>query len=547
MLIPMLHRRGIRLPRWVFVALATLSALALAAGSLLAQPKGAYGFVYLVNGDTLGLERVTSRPGSLTGDIVMRGQPRVQWMASIGADGLATSITITAFRNAAADAPLLQRATLQLDGDTVRAEMSNAGAAPVRQNLATKRGALMLVNASMAMTDLILARARALPGAVDSITVFGTTGGQTFPSILRITGDSAQLQMGPSAASLRLDAAGFMTELDIPAQRLRAVRVEGAAYASLTLGAPDYSAPANAPYTAEHVKIQATGGHQLAGTLTMPKQRSGPAAVVVTISGSGPQDRDEYIPLAPGYRPFRQFADSLGRRGIAVLRYDDRGTGESTGDHATATSEDFANDTRSAVRWLRARADIDPDKVMLMGHSEGGMIAPMVAATDPSIAGIVLLAGPGEKGEPILRFQLRNQVLRDSTLSATRRDSALKAVDTTIDGLKKQNPWMRFFLAHDPLVVARRVKVPTYIVQGATDLQVTADQAPMLERALKEGGNRDVTTLVLKDHNHLFLPDADGNPANYVKLPSGKLGPQVLGPVVDWVFVRANSRKGIVP
>jgi dipeptidyl aminopeptidase/acylaminoacyl peptidase len=361
--------------------------------------------------------------------------------------------------------------------------------------------------------------------------------------IVAIAGDSAMLTIGPVRSVARLDAQGRVREVEVASQRLRAVRVDGAALAGLRVGAPDYSAPAGAPYTAQEVTIPATGGHTLAATLTLPSAREGRVPVVVTITGSGPQDRDEYIPLAPNFRPFRQLADTLGRRGIAVLRFDDRGTGASTGDHAKATSADFADDVRSAVRWLRSRPEIDPDRVLLAGHSEGGMIAPMVAANDPQLAGIVLMAGPGEKGETILRFQLRNLTMQDTSLRGTRRDSALKAIDGTIAGLKKDNVWMRFFLEHDPLPIARRVKVPVYIAQGATDQQVLAPQAQVLADVLRNSGNQNVTVKVFPNLNHLFLYDPDGSPLNYTKLPSGKIGPEVMGPIADWVVLQAKAVK----
>jgi alpha-beta hydrolase superfamily lysophospholipase len=263
---------------------------------------------------------------------------------------------------------------------------------------------------------------------------------------------------------------------------------------------------------------------------------------VVTISGSGPQDRDEAIPGLRGFRPFRQVADTLSRHGIAVLRLDDRGTGSSTGNHATATSADFAVDVRAAVAWLRARPEIDPARVALVGHSEGGLIAPMVAAEDPSLRAIVLMAGPAQTGRQILRFQLGNAVRRDTSLSGVRRDSALAAVDATIDSLGRAQPWIRFFLDYDPLATARRVRVPTLILQGATDLQVTAEQAESLERVMRAAGNRQVTRHTVPEANHLFLQDANGSPAGYGALPTRHVRPDVLALLLQWLQRALSSR-----
>src|SRR5215470_17576683 len=172
----------------------------------------------------------------------------------------------------------------------------------------------------------------------------------------------------------------------------------------------DYSAPAGAPFTAEEVTVQANG-FTLAGTLLLPKAGRRPFPAVIMITGSGQQTRDEPLPL-PGlkeYKPFRQIAESLAGTGIAVLRVDDRAVGGSTGRDtlAQATTSSFADDTRAQVAYLRTRAEIDPARIALVGHSEGGIIAPMVAASDPRIAAIALMAGSAKRGYEITMFQLK--------------------------------------------------------------------------------------------------------------------------------------------
>src|SRR5688572_4623625 len=158
--------------------------------------------------------------------------------------------------------------------------------------------------------------------------------------------------------------------------------------------APDYSAPANAPYTATNVTVQTPMGHTLAGTLTLPRGASSarPVGAIVTITGSGAQERDSRLGGVQGYQPFRQYADSLARRGIAVLRMDDRGTGASKGTHRGSTSADFAEDIRAGLAYLRTRPEIDSTRLGLAGHSEGALIANLVAAKEPSLRAIVLLA-----------------------------------------------------------------------------------------------------------------------------------------------------------
>ena len=302
----------------------------------------------------------------------------------------------------------------------------------------------------------------------------------------------------------------------------------------------DYSAPLGAPYTAENVTVQTPMGHTLAGTLTLPKGASATNRVgaIVTISGSGGQDRDEMLGSPPGYRPFRQYADSLGRRGIAVLRMDDRGIGSSTGNHATATSADFAEDIRAGLAYLRSRPEIDASRLGLLGHSEGGLIGPLVALKEPQLRAMILMAGPSWGGRRILEFQLGNLGRADTTLTGARLDSALKRIPTRIDSMKASNPWMGYFIDHDVLAVARQVKVPVLILNGGTDQQVTPEQAEELAAAIRSSGNRDVTVRVFPDVNHLFIYDPVGFPGGYGRLPRSAVEPVVVGTVVEWLVQR---------
>ncbi|MEW5917553.1 MAG: alpha/beta fold hydrolase, partial [Gemmatimonadota bacterium] len=402
------------------------------------------------------------------------------------------------------------------------------------QKVASKPDALIVLNSSVAMFEPLLRR---LTSERDSVTapVFLAAGGQTLSvTIRRITSDSLEMRLGSQVTHVVVRA-NTIVRLYTPAQNLVVHRVEGAAAGRIALGRVDYSAPAGAPYRAEQVQIPTRQGHQLAGTLTIPAGATGKHPVVVTISGSGPQERDEYIPLVPGYRPFRQIADTLGRHGIAVLRFDDRGTGESGGNFATASSADFAEDVRNIVGWLRARTDINPDRVALLGHSEGGLIAPLVAASDPRLAAIVLMAGPAQRGKEILDFQIRYGIEHDTTIAPAKRDSAFKAARAAFDSTAGRSPWMRFFETHDPLATIRRVTQPVLIVQGATDQQVTVGQARVLADELRRAGNARATLQVHPDRNHLFLPDTSGNPAGYTRLTKGRIGSDVMGPIVDWL------------
>jgi dienelactone hydrolase len=302
----------------------------------------------------------------------------------------------------------------------------------------------------------------------------------------------------------------------------------------------DYSAPADAPYTAEEVLVKTPAGHTLAGTLTLPKGASAknPVSAIVTVTGSGPQDRDENIGL-PGFQPFRQIADALGRRGIAVLRMDDRGTAASGGTFKGSTSADFAEDVRAGLAYLRTRSEIRSDRLGVLGHSEGAVIAPMVADKEPTLRAIVLLAGIAQPGRSALYFQIKNQIEHNTQLTAEMRASQIADIPKQIDGMMATDPWMKFFLTYDPASTMRKVKTPVLILTGAHDQQAVPEQVPLIEAAFKEGGNKDVTARVVPDVNHLFVQDTDGYPPNYAKLPPPiMMRADVLTMIVDWLSQR---------
>lgn len=303
---------------------------------------------------------------------------------------------------------------------------------------------------------------------------------------------------------------------------------------------PDYSAPADAPYTAEEVVVKTPAGHTLAGTLTLPKtaSRAKPVSAIVTVTGSGAQDRDENIGLQ-GFRPFRQLADALGRRGIAVLRMDDRGTGASGGTFKGSTSADFAEDVRAGLAYLRTRPEIRADRLAVLGHSEGALIAPMVAEKEPTLRAIVLLAGIAEPGRTALHFQLKNLIEHNSKLTPEMREAQIAEIPKRIDAMMAADPWMKFFITYDPAATMRRVKTPVLILTGSRDQQAVPEQVALQEAAFKEGGNKDVTARVLPDLNHLFVQDTDGFPGNYSKLPPPvMMRDDAVTIIVDWLGQR---------
>jgi len=337
------------------------------------------------------------------------------------------------------------------------------------------------------------------------------------------------------------------------------------------------------PYRAEEVTFaSAESGVTLAGTLTVP-QGTGPFPAVVLVSGSGPQDRDEEL---LGHKPFAVLADHLTRRGIAVLRFDDRGVGKSTGRFSVATSEDFAEDALGGVRFLKARPEVAAGKIGVAGHSEGGLIAPMVAVRSTDVAFLVLLAGPGVPGDEILMAQgrliakatgqpdasiertARAQARMFATIRAGGDSAAMvarleqigdsvvaampeaerQASGATPEAVRQQvrtitSPWFRYFLTYDPRPTLRRVKVPVLAINGALDLQVPSQEnLRAIGAALREGGNADVVTRELAGLNHLFQPTRTGSPAEYGTIET-TMSPEALEAVAGWITERFGAGK----
>ena len=318
------------------------------------------------------------------------------------------------------------------------------------------------------------------------------------------------------------------------------------------------------PYKVEDVSFASkAAGVTMGGTLTIP-EGAGPHPAVILISGSGAQDRDETI---FSHKPFLVLADHLTRKGIAVLRYDDRGVGKSTGSREEATSVDFSEDAEGGLDFLAKRKEIDSKRIGFIGHSEGGVIAPMIAVRRPETAFIVLMAGTGVDGEQIL-YEQGQAVLkaqgagadrlaaqrsiqekmfaivkaeRDPEAAAVKLKEILGSSPAMAQSIKNVNSmWFRYFLTYNPQAVLEKVKCPVLALNGSLDSQVVPGQnLPAIEAALKKGGNQDFETALLPGLNHLMQTAKTGGVPEYNQIEE-TMAPAALDKMAAWLRQRAG-------
>ena len=355
---------------------------------------------------------------------------------------------------------------------------------------------------------------------------------------------------------------------------------------SLIKGEPQKDIPETLPYNAEEVTFT-NGDITFAGTLTFPKT-AGKHPAVVLITGSGAQTRDETI---VGFKIFKVIADHLTKNGIAVLRYDDRGTGGTKGKTVNeSTTEDFAGDVIAAVQYLKTRDNINPLQIGLMGHSEGGNIAPLAASKSADIAFIILMAGTGVNGADIIKEQssLIMKAEKSSDEEIENYNKMLNAVmealknNTSLDVVKEQirkdiienfdeipekerkgitdkekyaaetaeqtiaafsSLWMKYFLMYDPVPALTKVKCPVLAIFGEKDLQVAPSQNKKpIEDALKKGANKDYKIVIIPKANHLFQEAVTGSPSEYATLKKEFI-PGFLETVSEWILLRVTVVK----
>jgi pimeloyl-ACP methyl ester carboxylesterase len=401
--------------------------------------------------------------------------------------------------------------------------------------------------------------------------------------------DSVKLTGGKLVLTLKQIGAAFEGKMSADRQTITGTWSQGGAKLPLTFKRtteiPTLRRPQEPkrpyPYNEQEVVIEnRAAGVKLGGTLTLPKASSTRPAhalpAVLLITGSGAQDRDETV---MGHRPFLIIADHLTRAGIAVLRLDDRGVGKSTGDFAKATEVDFVSDAKAAIDYLRHRPEIDPKRVGALGHSEGAIIAPKLAADDPQIAFVVMVAGPGIPMDELLLQQSRdisallgedaNAIARNQ--QATREAFALLKKTNDAPGLEQQlrainerelaalpadqrqalggkeridaqikmitSPWFRDLLRYDPGPTLAKLKCPVLAIGGEKDLQVAAkENLAGIKRA-----NPSIETHAMPGLNHLLQHCKTGSPMEYSTIEE-TMAPEALKLMSDWITSHSQGK-----
>lgn len=537
----------------------SLAVLATTAAPVTAQSPAQSNFTIYLNSAQVGTEQITVTQDangwtiSETGrfgaplDLVIR-----EFTARYDKDWHARELTIDSSVRG-------QTSTIHatVSGGSVTAELSGGpGTTPQQRVEAVDPEALFLLNPTMAPFEAVAARLQTAtqgttlklfqPGQGSLTGLVGpstTERIQTVDRVINARRSLLTLQAGsapPVDAQIWADEKGRLLRLQIPSQRLEVVREDMAAVSTRRLT----MSRAND----EQVRIEANG-FSLAGTLSKPEGKTGKLPAVVLVSGSGPTDRDEVV---AGIPIFGQLADALANAGFAVLRYDKRGVGQSGGRVESATLVDYAEDARAAVRFLYDRKDVDPRRIALVGHSEGGSLALIVASKEKRVAGLALVSSVGTTGAELNMYQVTHALERSNRPEAERKatlDLQKRIQDAVISGkgwetiavpdnVRRQadTPYFQSVLTFDPEKMMKDVGQPILIVQGSLDTQVPPSHADKLEafaKARKKAGAVDVVRV--PGVNHLLVPARTGEADEYARLSSERISPDVIAALTTWL------------
>jgi len=441
-----------------------------------------------------------------------------------------------------------------VEGASVKTDYATNGQ-PAQKTDAIDPGAVLLVpSAFFAPYEALAQRLKTtsaggeIPVYTAPVASFGVRVGESSPQQIQTTSRLITAQrtrvtlMTPAApidADIWTDETGRMIRLSVPAQSLEVVRDDVAAVSSRSVV---ISRPND---TQAHIP---SIGFSLAGTISQPAQApAGKLPAVVLVGGSGPTDRDG---LAFGIPVLGELAGALADAGYLVVRYDKRGIGQSGGRPESATLNDYADDVSAAVKMLADRKDVDPKRIAVIGHSEGGTVALLAAAKDKRIAAVGMVATPGVTGAEVVLTQ-QKRLLDHSTLSDVEKqakiDQQKRIHDAVINGKGLEqfppevrravdNAEFRSLLVADPAKLMPNVKKPVLIVQGELDTQVEPANADKLDALARQRKNAPpVETVKVPGVNHLLVPAGTGEVEEYPRLAGRHVSPAVSQALVGWL------------
>lgn len=500
--------------RPLFLVPAFLSACALAPPPGEHAPPEQAVLVVRRGADTVAVEWLTRTPRRVTGHVVQHRTMALDYTLHLDRRGRARLLEFS---------------------------LTQPGKPAYRDRLRFLRGDEILPFRSFAygLLEPIVARARRT--GRERVPVWKMPGGHATQARVEAgRGDSVRIAMGELEMTARVDGRGRLLEAALPEFGLTVERVPTLPRQAFALQHP-YGAPPGAGYRAEEVAFRTRDGVRLVGTLTLPRGAEGRVPAVVLLHGSNGADRNNGADggaLDPAVL-FRQLADTLSRRGIAVLRYDKRGRGASEGRGQDPAPPVLAADAMDALAFLRTRPEVDGARLGVVGISEGAVLGALAVGEDAGVAALVLMGGPGSVGREFVEYQNRKRIELDASIPAERRVPELRRLLAELDSAAEAgHPRIAFWMDFDALATVRRVRAPVLVLHGAVDLIVPPEHSQRVAGALEEAGNEDVTVRVFDGLNHVFLRDPVGDRKGWAALPCFSMPAEVRGEIAEWLVER---------